>query len=147
VTIDYSGKWWVGDRPNDLDEYLRAYTVDTYPVAQFKLTACTCGEQAFRLAADADEGCASVACMACGASRFLLDSESVWGEADPVDWTCIECGEVACNVGVGLARYADDARAARWAYVGCRCVRCGILGCFAEWKLDGDPMDELLGKI
>lgn len=32
VAIDTSGKWWRGDSPTDIEEYLRAYTSETYRI-------------------------------------------------------------------------------------------------------------------
>lgn len=33
----------------------------------------------------------------------------------------------------GAAFYKDSTQA-RWFYVGCRCVSCGLVGCYGDWK-------------
>jgi len=40
MTIDRSGKWWVGDDPEDIGEYLKAYSSDGYKVHEFRLAKC-----------------------------------------------------------------------------------------------------------
>jgi hypothetical protein len=56
VAIDKSGKWWVGDSPEDLHEYLKTYA--DYPMQEFRLAKCTCGSSRFQLWSDDDEGVA-----------------------------------------------------------------------------------------
>ena len=158
MAIDTSGKWWVGDRPADIEAYLRALTDDSYRSERFILSRCGCGGEQFALAADDDEGCARLTCRACRAERYLLDSAAYWGEADPKAWVCVECGSETCNVGVGMALLGGDPKPnwwsflrvktpnIRWAYVGCRCAKCGVLGCFADWKTDG-TLSEMLNRV
>jgi hypothetical protein len=135
LTIDTSGKWWVGSTPEDLDEYLEVYSSDGYKTNAFRLAKCQCGSTEFELEADDDEGVARRACVACRAAHFICDSEEYWEGASPQKWECVECKSTTANVGVGFSLYEDDPTGIRWLYVGERCAKCGVLGCFAGWKV------------
>jgi len=37
MAIDRSGKWWRSETPDDLAEYLSAYTADGYPVGPVRV--------------------------------------------------------------------------------------------------------------
>ena len=58
MAIDTAGKWWVGSSPQDLEEYLRAYSEDSYLATVFRLARCQCGSEIFSLEVDDDEGVA-----------------------------------------------------------------------------------------
>jgi len=49
------------------------------------------------------------------------------------------------NVGVGFSLYDDGE--VRWLYLGERCSKCGILGCFAGWKVGYSPSKGLLEQV
>ena len=108
VSIDSTGKWWIGDQPNDIREFLEAYASDGYKVDEFRLTKCTCGSERFLLWADDDEGCAKRQCESCKRSSFVGDSEEYREEAKPEQWKCTVCKSKAgtCNVGVGFSLYS-----------------------------------------
>jgi hypothetical protein len=135
VTIDTSGKWWVGSNPEDIDEYLHAYSSEGYKTNTFRLAKCQCGSTEFELEADDDEGVARRTCTSCRTEHFICDSEKYWEDASPQKCECIECKSTAANVGVGFSLYEDDPTGIRWLYVGVRCAKCGVLGCFAGWKV------------
>jgi hypothetical protein len=145
MSIDKSGKWWVGSSAGDLAEYLRAYSADGYEATEFRLAKCSCGHDVFRLSADDDEGCAKRTCASCGREEFICDSNEYWPEASPEEWKCIGCGSTAANVGVGFSLYDDGE--IRWLYVGERCITCGILGCLAGWKVGYSPSRQLIGRV
>ncbi len=144
--IDTSGKWWVGSRPGDIRAFLEAYTRDAYFSDVFRLSRCACDSSAFYLEADDDEGAAKRTCTRCEAEHFICDSEAYWKEARPEKWACVECGSLICNIGVGFSLYADKA-AIRWLYIGVRCTECGVLGCFAGWKIGYEPSLQLMDKV
>lgn len=148
MALDTSGQWWVGSQPGDIGGFLKAYASPGYAVDEFRLSFCNCGCDTFNLWADDDDGCARRECLSCRKATFICDSEEYWGEAAPVKWSCIECGEQAeaCNIGVGFSLYADDGEI-RWLYLGVRCALCGILGCFAGWKIAYAPSRHLLEQI
>jgi hypothetical protein len=58
----------------------------------------------------------------------------------------VECKSLRCNAGVGYAGYDDDPTGIKWIYVGVRCAQCGVLGCFAEWKVALSDALNLLDK-
>jgi hypothetical protein len=33
-----------------------------------------------------------------------------------------------------------------WLYVGCRCAKCGVLGCMVDWKVAYEPSLQLLDQ-
>jgi len=146
MSIDASGKWWVGTEPPDIRRFLESYAPEGYEVQDFRLAACSCGEVRFRLEADDDEGFALRTCTACGHRHFICDSEEYQREANPERYRCVECGSEEANVGVGFSLYEDD-QEIRWLYVGVRCARCGVLGCFAGWKIAYTPSRHLLDKV
>jgi hypothetical protein len=69
--------------------------------------------------------------------RLILD-------ADPGDAAC-PCGGEIFNVAVGFA-LRDDGDV-RWVYVGLRCTKDGILGVYADWKIDFSPTVHLLDRV
>ena len=144
MAIDTSGKWWVGSSPQDLEEYLRAYSEGSYPTKLFRLAICACGSDVFSLEADDDEGVARRTCAKCGTAHFICESGEFWKDAKPDRFQCVECGGCNCNVGVGFALYDDSPSAIKWLYVGERCSACGVLGCMAGWKVG---MDDALGLL
>src|SRR4051812_12436437 len=143
--IDQSGKWWVGTNPQDIKKYLEAYSAEGYPTSEFRQFKCECGSEVFELWADDEEGCAKRICTSCGQQRFICESEEYWQDALPEQWKCIECGSTGANVGVGFSLY--DGGEIRWLYIGERCSNCGVLGCFAGWKVGYSPSKQLLVAV
>ena len=60
--------------------------------------------------------------------------------------TLAEVQSDLCNVGVGFSQYADSPTSIKWIYIGVRCSRCGILGCFAGWKVGQDDVAHLFDQ-
>jgi hypothetical protein len=145
MSIDKAGKWWVGTTPADIEIYLEAYAQDGYPTSEFRLAKCACGSDVFSLEADDAQGVAKRICALCRAERYICDSEEYRGEASPERWGCVECGAARANVGVGFS--LNDDGEVRWLYVGERCADCGVLGCFAEWKVGYAPSRHLLDQV
>jgi len=150
MTIDTSGKWWVGSEASDVLAYIEAYEAEGYAVDQTRLCVCRCGSDEFALEADREDGCARRTCVRCGDGAFICDSDEIWGDAEPQSWICTECGSTACNIGVGFSLYdahEGSTRDVRWISVGNRCTGCGTLGCFVDWKVGYGPSDDLLNKV
>lgn len=148
MTIDTSGKWWVGSEPGDLEDYLKAFKADGHDVDHFKLAICNCGERTFRLDVDNDEGAARRVCS-CGAIGFIGDSDKYFAKTTQ-SYLCVECGTSTCNVGVGFSLYEADEISTtdvRWLSVGVRCSTCGVLGCIVDWKVGGGNEPDFLEKV
>ena len=142
--IDRSGQWWRGTEFDDLATYLREFTAQGYPAGPVAQSTCECGRRVFRLELDDEEGCARRTCSTCGRAAFIADSAEYWDEADPGDAQC-RCGEEGFEVGVAFS-LRDDGDV-RWITVGGRCVACGLLGAYADWKIDYSPTDHLLTAV
>jgi hypothetical protein len=144
MAIDKSGKWWWGDGPQDLRDYLVAYSEDNCLATEFRLAMCACGSLVFSSEIDAHEGVARRKCVGCGIEHFLCDSQEVWDDASPKPWKCgTRCKSREANICIGFA-LRDDHQDIRWVYLGMRCTKCGVLGCYAEWKIDYSPSLHLL---
>ncbi len=144
MAIDKSSKWWTSPLPENIKGFLEAYSSDAYQAHDFRLSKCSCGSVIFRLEASDNDGVAKRICTNCNASHFMLDSEEYWDEATPDKWKCVECKGDKTNVGVGYSYYEDGE--VKWVYIGCRCPKCGILGCFAGWKIGYEPSRHLLDQ-
>lgn len=146
MTIDRSGPWWKGSTASDLDEYLGVYTEDAYPVGAIVHASCHgCGGDEFTVRVDPDEGCAERVCIKCAEQAFMLDSAEYVEDATLEPAGC-SCGGKSFNVAVGFA-LREDPSDVRWVYLGLRCVRDGVLGCFADWKIDYSPSAHLMESV
>jgi len=144
MSIDTTGKWWVGTDAADIEEYLIAYTEDAYRVKEFRLAKCSCGSESFHLEVDDDEEVAKRTCATCSDEHFIGDSEEYWGGARPKTWKCTECSSSQANVGVGFSTYEDGE--VHWLYLGERCSRCGVLGSCGNWKVAYSPSRHLIDR-
>jgi hypothetical protein len=141
MAIDKSGKWWKGTNFDDLAEYIRLFTEEGYPADRVVQCVCTCGNKTFRLVADSDEGCAQRTCTVCNNSAFIFDSAEYWEDATPEKVQCL-CKHKTFEIGVGFSlRPNEDVK---WITVGQRCMKCGVLASYADWKVDYSPSAHLL---
>ncbi len=142
--IDKSKEYWYGDSADDIDEYLREYSMtDTLDV---KPVLChSCGSEALHLRIDPVEGAIQVKCPVCGYKKILLDCDEIWKEAKPRLNKCPICKEKEHNVRVGFLR--RESGSVRWVYVGNRCVHCGVLGSCLDWKVSFEPTDRMESNI
>ncbi len=147
MSIDTSGKWWVGSEPDDIRGFLESYASEGYEVDEFRLARCACGSDTFHLDADDNHGVAKRTCSRCSREHFICNSDQFWAGASPEHWRCVECDSEDTNVGVGFSLYQDADGGIRWLYVGCRCARCGILGCFAGWKIAQAGSEPLMERV
>jgi hypothetical protein len=86
------------------------------------------------------------ACLACGAREFIADSEDYWDDDEGADYMCgCPCGaeEFAGAVGFCLR---EDGQDVRWVLVGLRCLACGMLGIYEDWKISYGPSLHLLDQ-
>ena len=138
MTIDKSGKWWKGSSPEDLNDYLKEFSGDSYPIDRFALLHCQCDSTMFAIEIDEDEECGKGICSTCGESNFIADSQENWGTVAPRKYECIECHSKEANIGLGFA-LTEDHEAVKWIFLGCRCAKCGVLGCMIDWKISYEP--------
>jgi hypothetical protein len=133
VAIDKTGEWWTSTDPADIESYLIELTAEAYPVDVVRASLCSsCGHDVFVLRADRREGAARRNCVKCNSKEFIADSASSWPDSRPTTRLC-PCGEKTCNLAVGYA--LRDTGDVRWVTVGSRCVACGMLGAFVDWKV------------
>jgi ribosomal protein S27E len=142
--IDKSKKFWSGDCAEDIIEYLNEYTQNE--VKKIVIVKCNeCGLQDFTFQLDDSEGAIEVTCVNCNKKRLLLDSEDYWDDCEPEEAKCSVCKKDFYNIGVGFV-YRDDGDV-KWVYIGNRCINCGVLGSWGDWKIDYDPTDNLEKNI
>jgi hypothetical protein len=146
VAIDRSGQWWTGDAPSDLDEYVTAFSAENYPARTVVHASCaSCGGDNFTVAVDEGEGCAVRTCVSCGDDKALLDTKEYLKDATLEGAEC-PCGGNTFNTAVGFAFY-DGSDDVQWVYLALRCTQDGVLGCYADWKIDYSPSDHLLQSV
>lgn len=142
--IDRSGPLWRGGSFEDLADYVREYTSASYPAGRVVQSRCSsCAATTFAMRVDDEEGCAVRRC-GCGTSAFIADSAEYADDADLGEAAC-PCGATTFEVGVGFSVHDDGD--IRWVTVGARCVSCGGLGVYAEWKIDYSPTEHLFEAV
>lgn len=145
MTIDRPGMWWTGTCPDDIDEYLAAFTADGYPASRVVHAGCSnCGGSVFRVRVDDEEGCAERICTTCGSRHLMLDSADTVDEAELEEVEC-PCGGGTFNVAVGFALRGDVD--AKWVYLALRCTDDGLLGVYTDWKIDYSPTGHLFENV
>lgn len=141
--IDKTGKFWTGDRAEDIDEYLKAFAdsseLDVKPIV------CGCSCDKFTIKCDQDESVIGVKCESCGAEKLIADSAEYWDDADPEDFECPLCQNRIYNTRVGFRRRRNGS--VKWVYIGVRCTQCKALGSPLDWKIDYEPTDEMERNI
>ncbi len=143
--IDRSGTWWRGSEAADLVEFIEAYTAGSYPAGRIERSVCRpCGGATFHLLLDDEEGVARRTCAACGDEAFIGDSAEHWDDAEVGEAAC-PCGEEIFDLAVGFSLRTDGD--IRWLTVAARCVACGVLGAYVDWKIDYSPTDHLFAAI
>jgi hypothetical protein len=146
VNDDDITQWPTGETFADLVARVRAYSeANGTPATEVLQSTCDgCGGTALHLHVDDDEGVAGRLCDRCGTTAFLADSDEYWDEAEPAGAAC-PCGHEEFEVAVGFSRHDDGE--IRWVTVGGRCLRCGIVGVYADWKIDYSPTGHLLEAV
>ena len=141
--MERRGEWYAGNDFDDLVEYLRSPQGD-YPADRVEQCRCSCGHTAFQLDVDDEQGCARRTCLSCRAAVLLADSDDVWDDSDPGAAQC-PCGGERFEVGVGFSLQADDD--IYWITIAARCLSCGVLAVYADWKIDYVPTAHLFAAV
>lgn len=136
-----------GDGVADLRAEVSRYAAaNGYPLGVDYAPVCACGSKTgHHLTVDDAEGGAMLTCCGCAARGFVADSQrylSPGAMHRDLFRECI-CRGRAFEVVIGAALY-EGSREVRWWYVGGRCLRCGCLGIYGDWKDDGAPWEEAL---
>lgn len=148
MVMERRGEWWYATSADDLDEYLRAATSDGYAVRRVVPATCAaCAGGVFSVCVDDEQGYSERTCAACGDRFEMLDSADYEDESEAGDAECL-CGEDRFDVAAGFAFFGDDESGeVRWVSVALRCVVCGLMGVYADWKIDYGPSRQLLGQV
>jgi hypothetical protein len=84
-------------------------------------------------------------CLACGKQEFIADSAEYWDDEAEADYyRACPCGkeEFAGAVGYSLRENGD----VRWIFLGLRCLACGSIGLYEDWKISYGPSAFLLDQ-
>lgn len=132
--------------PADLAVFLRG-AVDGRPVKIASSVCQGCGGRVFFVLVNASG--AERECCGCGSRAFIADSEEYWNEEA---WEDDEPGAAGCPCGgeefeaaVAFSLAADGS--VRWVALGLRCIKDGLSGVYADWKIDYGPTDHLLAMV
>ena len=140
-----SGQFF-GDVQADIRPGLLFYSEKAgYPAEHYADARCGCGESRFRLELDEDQGVAVRICAACAVRHIMADGSEYLENAELQTCSCT-CEADVFEITVGVALY-EDSEDVRWLYVGCRCVSCGLLGCYGDWKNEFQGYKELLSRV
>ncbi|MFC3499986.1 hypothetical protein ACFOOK_03240 [Micromonospora krabiensis] len=145
MAIDGSGQRRPKTAAAELDAYVREFRAGGYPVPRVVHAACArCGGSEFRVRVDDEAGYADRTCHPCGDRWVMLDGLDVAEDADPGDAACL-CGGERFDVAVGFTLCEDGE--VRWGSVGLRCTADGVLGVYADWKIDYSPSGHLMARV
>jgi hypothetical protein len=144
--LEKKGKHYYSNTAEDIPECLKVYSkTNTYVATEFAKAICRCGASIFELHTDEKEGVAGRVCIACGQDHVMCDGEAYLADAELGQHECL-CGKNHFEITVGVALY-DQSQAVRWLYIGCRCITCGLTGCYADWKNEHEDVRQLLLNV
>lgn len=134
------------DSAASIREFLAHEVMDTGYATQFADAVCQCGSRVFSLEVDEEVGEAWWFCQACNAVYQLRDAGTEGSpKYEAVDCVCT-CDQSEFEIVVGVTLYGQS-DTARTAYIGCRCVACGRIACYAEWPRVDSPYSEFFGTM
>lgn len=135
-----------GDVPADVRAYLGTYSAKNgYPADHFADAGCRCGSKVFSLQVDEKQGVAIRKCQKCRARHPMGDSAEYLMGASLEECEC-PCGKGFFEISAGVSLY-EDSEDVKWMYLGCRCVACGQVGCYGDWKNEFEGYKKLLAMI
>jgi hypothetical protein len=129
--VEKDGQYY-GDAQADVRDCLRQYSADEQPAEHFADAVCSCGSRQFQLAIDEESRVAARLCTACENERVMADGDARIEQAELEICECL-CGADVFEITLGIA-VDTDRQNASWLYVGCRCVTCGLAGCYGDWQ-------------
>jgi hypothetical protein len=125
------------------DELLRYSAANGYRADYFAdAVCCECEGKTFLLLIDDAVGAAVRRCVSCNEDHPICDSEAVVASAELEECSCpCENETFEIVVGVSLYRESEDVR---WLYLGCRCISCGLIATYGDWKNEFIGFQKLL---
>lgn len=140
------GDYSYGDEQRDLHDELLDYSeANAYSIEHFADAVCVCGSATFILFLDDNQGVAKRVCIACQNEHFIGDSEDYLEDAELEQCEC-PCGKGEFEITAGVALYSGSDHV-KWFYLGCRCVACGLVACYGDWKNETENYRELLARV
>lgn len=114
---------------------------------QFASAQCTkCQSDTFTVVMNENEGVAVRICTSCDREHGIGDSSELIDEVDevyPIECSCEE-NEFKIMAGVAITKSGDKAR---WFYLGCECVSCGLSGVYGDWRSEAKSYQKLLDRV
>jgi len=136
---------WYGESLDDTrTEVVRFSRENGYEATRFSASTCECGGRVFKLETDEDVGAGRRICVQCDKVVLMGDSAEYAEDAEFDNHICV-CDEEAFELLSGVALY-EGSNDVRWYYIGCKCVKCNLVGVFAEWKCEAGNVEEFLSK-
>jgi hypothetical protein len=134
----------------DLAAVLQRSEPGGHPVDVVRECVCrSCDGRRFEVQVAAITSAVRRICLDCGQQAFIADSIEWWDDAEVACCACL-CGEEAFAGAVGFSLREPDepdgARDVRWVSVGLRCLACGLLGVYEDWKVSWGPSGYLLDQ-
>jgi hypothetical protein len=148
--VDNAAESHDGERPygatfEDLAAFLQRPIAGGYTVDVVRECVCaSCGGKAFEIGVPAVGQAARRTCLGCREQHYIADSADFWVDDGQADYFCgCPCGneEFAAAVGYSLR---DDGEDVRWIFISLRCLACGMLGDYLDWKINYGPSLHLL---
>jgi hypothetical protein len=131
----------------DLAAFLRRAEVDGGQVDEVLECVCrSCEGRRFAVRVMDTANAARRTCLDCGRHELIADSIEYWDDDDEVQCSCAcWCGEEDFAAAVGYS-LREDGEDIHWIFVGLRCLACGRLGVYEQWKINWGPSNYLLGQ-
>ncbi|MDG6101888.1 hypothetical protein Daura_37490 [Dactylosporangium aurantiacum] len=135
----------------DLAAFLRRCQPGGHPVDLVRECVCrSCGGRRFQLRVATITSAVRRVCLDCGQEAFIADSMEWWDDDAEVGCCACLCGHEAFAAAVGFSLHEpdppDSAPDVRWVLVGGRCLACGLLGVYEDWKVSWGPSGYLLDQ-
>jgi hypothetical protein len=102
-----------------------------------QLQCDACQSTTFWMQCSEEEGVAKRTCTGCQITEFIGDSEEHWEAADTGDATC-PCKKKVFRLALGYC--ADESDDVTWMIVGAQCIACEIVGVYADWSVNFEPL-------
>ena len=134
-----------GDSQSDIPEVLKKYSHDSYITEHYQDAMCSCAHKEFSLLVDDNEGAAVRICKSCKKEHPIGDSAKYLEAAELKECEC-PCGSGIFEITAGVSLYSGN-EDVRWLYLGCRCPKCGLIACYADWKNEYQGYKKLLSMI